>query len=243
MILKQTLTAMMAVFLSGMAAQAQKPEVTVSLNEQFFDAFLDSMYQNFDPPKFTLAEKFVNDVKSRPSDPNGTEFTNYLSSVRLGSIFSRSNTAPVCDESIKILREINGVRTAVRFREGKIYVPLAFSGNYNPPLVGCVEFAGWAESNIDLEFDRDNQRLIGRVKVLNVNLNGAGGIGGTVIARMLQGSIDRKLNPVEIMRLEKLSFAIPIQNTGTLRMKAVGVRHEVVGGTLNVRITYDFIKG
>ena len=37
------------------------------------------------------------------------------------------------------LREMNGVRTAVRFREGKVYVPLAFSGMYSPPFVGCVE--------------------------------------------------------------------------------------------------------
>ena len=44
-----------------------------------------------------------------------------------------------------------------------------------------------------------------------VILNGTGGVGGAMIANLLQSSIDRRLNPIEIMRLDKLSFAIPIQ--------------------------------
>ena len=87
---------------------------------------------------------------------------------------------------------MNGVRTAVRFRDGKILAPLAFSGSYNPPFVGCVPFSGWAESVIDLEFDQNSQRLIARARVLNVNLNGTGGIGGSVVAKLVQGSIDKK---------------------------------------------------
>jgi hypothetical protein len=30
-------------------------EVTVSLNEQFFDSLLDAIYKNFDAPEFPLA--------------------------------------------------------------------------------------------------------------------------------------------------------------------------------------------
>ena len=241
--LKQTLVAVIAVLSFCVAATAQKPEVTVSLNEQFFDAFLDSMFQNLDPPKFSLAGNYANGGEPGSTGALIGGGPKYFSSVGSRYSFSGAEKTTLCDESIRILREVNGVRTAVRFREGKIFVPLAFSGNYNPPLVGCVEFAGWAESNIDLEFDRDNQRLIGRIKVLNVNLNGSGGIGGTFIAKMLQSSIDKKLNPVEIMRLDKLSFGIPIQNTGSLRMKAVSIRSEVMNGSLNVRIAYDFVKG
>ena len=199
----------LAVFLLVSAASAQRAEVTVSLNEAFFDALLDSAFQNFDPPEFSMAE----------------------------------NKNSGCSESIKVLREMNGVRTAVRFREGKIFVPLAFSGNYAPPFVGCVGFAGWAETNIDLEFDQAGQRLIGRARVLNVNLNGTGGVGGTMIAKLLQGSIDKKLNPIEIIRLDKLTFGVPVQNGGSLRMRAASVRPEVGGGVLNIRVTYDFLKG
>ena len=108
---------------------------------------------------------------------------------------------------------------------------------------GLVDFSGWAEANIDLEFDQGGQRLIGRAHVSNVNLNGTGGIGGSLIAKMLQSSIDKKLNPIEILRLDKMSFGIPVQNTGNIRMKAVGIRPEISNGLLNIHIAYEFLKG
>jgi len=37
---------------------------------------------------------------------------------------------------------------------------------------------------------------------------------------MIQGSIDKKLNPIEILSLDKVSFGLPIPNTGTIKMKA-----------------------
>jgi hypothetical protein len=199
----------LVVILLFSAAHAQRAEVTLGLNEAFFDALLDSAFQNFEPPEFPMVE----------------------------------NKDPGCNESIRVLREISGVRTAVRFREGKIFVPVAFSGNYAPPFVGCVSFSGWAETNIDLEFDQAGQRLIGRAHVLNVNLSGTGGVGGTMIAKLLQRSIDQKLNPIEIVRLDKLSFGVPVQNGGNLRMRATSIRPEIGGQMLNIRVTYEFLKG
>lgn len=209
MMYKRALLIGLAIILLFSAASAQRAEVTVGLNEAFFDALLDSAFQNFNPPEFSMVE----------------------------------NKDPSCNESIKVLREINGVRTAVRFREGKIFVPLAFSGNYAPPFVGCVAFSGWAETNIDLEFDQAGQRLIGRAHVLNVNLSGTGGVGGKVIAKLLQRSIDQKLNPIEIIRLDKLSFGVPVQNGGNLRMRATSIRPEIDSGMLNIPVTYEFLKG
>lgn len=229
MMYKQALAACLAVFLFisfANAQGAQRAEVTVSLNEAFFDALLDGIFLNLDPPRFTIADRAGSPAKAAKVVP--------------ASFFA--GNAPFCDESIKLLRETSGVRTAVRFREGKIYAPLAFSGGYSPPLVGCVEFAGWAETNIDLEVDQSGQRLIGRVRVVSVNLNGSGGIGGTVIARLLQRSIDKKMNPVEIMKFDKLSFLLPIPNSGTLRMKATGVQNEISNGSLNIRVAYQFSK-
>ena len=147
-----------------------------------------------------------------------------------------------CSESIRVRREMNGVRTAVRFREGRIMVPLAFSGEHALPFVGCVEFAGVADAIIDLEFDRANQRLVGRATVQRVNLSGAGGLGGTMIAGLLQSSIDRRLNPFEIMQLDKISFGVPVQNSRGLRAQAVGIRPEIGNGQLNVVITYQFSR-
>ena len=147
-----------------------------------------------------------------------------------------------CSESIKVRREIGAARTAVRLREGKIAVPVAFSGEHALPFVGCIEFSGWADTAIDVEFDRNGQRLVGRAHVERVILDGTGGIGGTMIASLLQSSIDRRLNPFEILQMEKLSFAVPIQNSRGLRAQAVGVRHEVRNGQLNVTITYQFSR-
>lgn len=130
----------------------------------------------------------------------------------------------------------------MRFRDGKILAPLAFAGNYNPPFVGCVAFSGWAESSIDLEFDQNAQRLVARVRVLNVNLNGTGGIGGSVVAKLVQSSIDKRINPIELFQLSKLSFAVPLKGSGELSMRAVGLRHELQNGTINVVVTYEFGK-
>lgn len=208
------------------AASAQRAEVTVTLNEQFFDALLDGIYQSAAPPEFPLA---VEGPKPRTR-------------TRTLNAYAFNKTSAPCVETIKLLRETNSLRTAVRFREGKIYAPLAFSGSYNPPFIGCVQFSGYAETNIDLEFDHNSQRLVARARVLNVSMNGAGGVGGNVIARMVQSSIDKKVNPIEIVRLDKISFAVPLQNSGGMRMKAVGIRHEILQGQLQIHISYEFVK-
>ena len=80
------------------------------------------------------------------------------------------------------------------------------------------------------------------IKVLNVDINGTAGIGGSLIARMVQSSIDKKLNPIEIISLDKLSFPFTLPNAAHLRMKATGVRHEVTASALNVIISYEFVK-
>lgn len=205
---RKIFAAALAVFLFGTAALAQRAEVAVSVNEVFFDSLLDSMYQNFEAPKFAIGGE-------SPAD---------------------------CDESIRILREVDRVRTGVKFRSGVIALPLAFSGKYRLPLVGCVDYSGTADSVINLEFDREKQRMIGRVAVNTVNLSGTNGIGGSVVAKLLRSTIDKKLNPMEIVSLEKLSFGIPVQNGGNLKMRAVGVATEVGPGSLNIKIAYEFIK-
>ena len=241
--IKRTAISATFILLSTIFANGQKAEVTVSLNEAFFDALLDSIYQNFDPPQFSIAQ---NDTNREGAGTRSVSEFNFMPAVFVHEEPAKAGgnvNKGYCDESIKILREANGVRTAVRFREGKIYVPLAFSGNYNAPFAGCLEFGGWAEANLDLEFARASQRLIGRVRVLNVSLNGTGGVGGTLIAKMLQGSIDKKMNPIEILSLDKVSFGFPVQKSGNLRMKAVGMRPELSNGALNVVVEYQFLKG
>lgn len=208
-------------------AQAQKAEVTIGLNEAFFDAALDAVFQYGGSPEFSIAS-------AETASPD-----EQFSLVRA---FTGPSVYESCSETIKLLKENNGVRTAVRFRDGRIMAPIAFSGNYNPPLIGCVPFSGWADSVIDLEFDQNSQRLVAKARVLNVSLNGTGGIGGSVIAKLVQSSIDRKINPIELIRLDKLTFPIPIQGANSVSMKATAIRHELVSGAINIVVTYEFVR-
>jgi hypothetical protein len=211
------------------AARAQSADVTLQLNEQFFEALLDALFKNSSPPEFPLG---VRDELREYGENNGGRWA-------LG--FAGGDPS-ACRQTIKLLREVNGTRTAVQFREGRIFAPIAFSGDYNPPLIGCVDFAGVAETTIDLEYDAARRTLLGRAKVSNVNLSGSGGVGGGILARMIQGSIDRKINPIQILSLDKVSFVVPVQNAGSLRMQAVGITPEIAGGNLNVRVKYEFHK-
>jgi hypothetical protein len=227
----------LSVLLLASLAHAQAAEVTIQLNEQFFDVLLDAIFKNTNPPEFPLS---INSPKSPVPSPKSL-----VASFTQDQTPTTKNQTPktVCNDSIKLQREVDGTRTAVRFREGRIIAPIAFTGTYNPPLIGCLDFAGVAETTIDLEFDAQKQALIGRAKVLNVNLSGAGGIGSGLLARMVQSSIDKKINPIQIIVMDKISFVVPIQNAGSLKMKAVGIKHEIANGALTVRISYEFEKG
>ena len=233
-------------FLASFSIAQQKAEVTISLNEAFFDAALDAVFQRGGPLEFAIAENKTN-LKSEMSSLTAGSATSYFNAShqtfstnsRSAPSFHSSNSE--CAETIKIQRDMNGVRTSVRFRDGKIIAPIAFTGNYNPPFIGCVPFGGWAESAIDLEFDQSSQRLIAKARVLNVSLNGTGGVGGTVIARMVQSSIDKKINPIEIIKLDKLTFAVPIKGSNGVQMKATGIRHELVNGSINIVVSYEFV--
>ncbi len=149
--MKKTLNLIFSIFLFASFVQAQTAEVTVSLNEQFFNALLEAIFKNLSVPEFPLAE-------------NGSKFRVQSSKLAIHG-FSESN-APIqnpkskiqnCKETIRLQREIDGVRTAVRFRDGKINAPIAFTGSYNPPLIGCISFQGWAETNINLMENRPTQ--------------------------------------------------------------------------------------
>ena len=203
-------------------AHAQRTEITISFTEQFFDTLLDAVFQHAPPPEFSLAH-------TQASGSNLGQRNSFAPSAQ-------------CRESIRILRQNGAARTGVKFRQGQIHAPIAFSGNYNPPFIGCVAFTGLADAIIDLEFDQSNQRLIARARVQDVSLNGTGGVGSSLVARMVQGTIDKKINPIEIVRTDKVTFVMPVKNAN-IRMRAVGFSPEVTGGQLNIRVAYEFERG
>ncbi|REJ78992.1 MAG: hypothetical protein DWQ47_05985 [Acidobacteria bacterium] len=214
-------TALLIVILASQSL-SQTADVKVTLSEQFFDALFEAVFTKLEAPSVSLASSMDEIGGSGVGAGNGSN--------------------EVCKQAVVLKREIDGVRTAVRFRQGKIYAPIAFLGNYSPPLIGCIEFQGWAETNIELAYDRTKNALVGNARVLNVNLSGANGIGGNFIAQMVQTAIDNRINPVEIITMDKLSFNVPVREAGNLRMEALNVRHEVRDKELDVIITYRFDK-
>jgi len=233
---KKIFTLLFIFCLSATLAKAQQAEVTIQLSEQFFEVLLDAIFKNSNPPEFPLA------MKKTETDIAGAKSVYVSNSLADPEIRNPKSETANCTESIKLQREINGTRTAVRFRDGRVVAPIAFTGNYNPPLIGCLDFSGVAQTVIDLEFDADRQALIGRARVLEVNLSGTGGLGSGILARMVQNSIDKKINPIQILAMDRISFVVPIQNAGSLRMRATGLKPEIANGILNVRISYEFQK-
>lgn len=253
--MKKIICSMLFVLIvSCVPVTAQEAEIKISLDEQFFEALLEAVFNNLDEPKVQLSlSKYefrnLNRAKNSPGGYGSESSTDFVTAAFEGrgeELFGESEVSgsrsTACDETVRLKREMDGVRTSVKFRQGKIYSPIAFEGNYNPPLIGCIGFSGWAETQIDLVFDKATNALVANAKVLNVNLSGTNGVGGSLVSRLLQRAIDRKMNPFKIIDLNRLSFTVPVQDSGKLRMEAIGIRHEVLDRKLDVYLKYEFKK-
>jgi hypothetical protein len=148
-----------------------------------------------------------------------------------------------CASRVQLLREAAGERTAVRFRDGRINAPVAFRGSYAAPLVGCLNFEGWADASFQLEFDRERQALKARVTVRDLKLkNVPTSLIGGGLTGLVQDALDDRVNPVEILRAEQLGARVPVTRDSQLRLRARDVRHEVVGTELRLHIFYELVQ-
>jgi hypothetical protein len=195
----------------------------VTLDEKFFDALLNSVFRDLGSPSFPL------------------ELTMMERGLTNGPAFSVIPAALQndCPDQIVIKTEGSNIKTGVRFTNGKIIAPLAFTGSKN--LFGCQRFQGWAQANIELRFDQEQQTVYGWINVEGVNLDGTPAIVGGIATVLVQRSINQRINPLEILRAPQLSLAMPIQSTnGTLSAKVKAVRAEVTDGKLVLHLTFDF---
>jgi hypothetical protein len=149
-----------------------------------------------------------------------------------------------CESRVQLLPEAVGVRTGVRFADGRITAPVAFRGSYDAPLVGCLRFEGWADTSFQLEFDSARQVLGARVTVRDLKLkNVPTSLLGGGLTGLVQDAIDDRVNPVELLRAEQLGARVPVTRGGAeLRLRARDVRHEVVGRELRLRIVYETVQ-
>ena len=149
-----------------------------------------------------------------------------------------------CASEIRLKREANGVRTAVHFEQGKITGPLAFAGSYNSTLLGCISFTGWADSQLQMEFSRERRAVLARFLLRDIHLNNTPGLLGDPLRNMVQTTIDRRYNPLELFTLEQLSTRANIKPAGgALLLEATDVRPEITPNELALHITYRFVRG
>jgi len=201
---------------TGLPAQTAA-ETTVSVNEQFLNAFLDSMFTNLNAPSVPLV--------ITPADKDRS-----------------AEEKQACPNLITLQRDEAGVRTAIKLDQGKITAPLAFAGSYNSTLLGCIEFSGWANTSWILEFDRTRQALVAKVLVNEIRLTNVPALAGGSLGKLVQAAIDKRINPLELLRLDQLSTRVPIAPAGgALRMRAKEVRPEIVPAAVHLHIVYDFL--
>lgn len=205
----------------------------VALDERFFNTVLATIFRDIGAPQFPLQLGANDSPLTQPFDDKtgGT--------ARIIRTQATNQGAGGCQNSISILQEGSGVQSSVRFVDGKIMLPLAFQGSYQA-LGNCFNFKGWAQARIDLRFDQERQTLYGQVNVEGVNLDGANPFFVGIVTPLVQNAINQRVNPLEILRAQQLSLAVPvIASGGTLRAQVKDVRADIKD-KLQLYITYDF---
>src|SRR5688500_13353533 len=143
----------------GTAVRAPDPggsppaTIVLGLEQSFIDAVLATTFSGLGTPTFRL------------SRANGD-----LTEQVTPALFQGG-----CSNSITLLAEGSGVKTGVQFRNGQVMAPMAFTGSYN--LGTCINFKGWAQSSIRLQFDQEKQTVYGYVDVDGVTLEGVSLLG------------------------------------------------------------------
>ncbi|HKR14927.1 MAG TPA: hypothetical protein VJT15_22880 [Pyrinomonadaceae bacterium] len=191
--------------------------VVVSLEQSFIDAVLSTTFSGLGTPTFNLSR-------------NGGESLEQITPA----LFQGG-----CSNSITLLAEGSGVKTGVQFHNGTVTAPMAFTGSYN--LGGCIQFKGWAQSNIKLSFDQEKQTVYGFVDVQGVNLEGVNPITNNFLTVFVQGAINQRVNPLVLVSEQQLSLMIPVKGSnGTVKARAKDVRAEILEGSLKLHLTYEF---
>src|SRR5206468_9312442 len=77
-----------------------------------------------------------------------------------------------CQNQVVIEPSSGDTQTGVVLQNGRVTVPLAFSGAYDTMIFGCQNLRGTAEATIDFRFAADEQTLYGQLNVTGVNVEG-----------------------------------------------------------------------
>ncbi|HEV2836031.1 MAG TPA: hypothetical protein VGW58_11970 [Pyrinomonadaceae bacterium] len=196
----------------------QNPPATVviGLDQGFVDAVLATTFSGLGSPTFQLSQSAGSAELTTAAFQGG------------------------CANSLTLLPEGSGVKTGVQFRNGTVSAPLAFTGSYSG-LGQCIQFKGWAQTNIKLYFDESKQTVYGNVEVEGVNLEGVNPIANNFVTVFVQGAINQRVNPLVLVSEKQVSLMIPVKaSNGTVKAHAKDVRAEILDGSLKLHLTYEF---
>lgn len=210
------------------APDAEMPagSAQIVLRQAFFNEVLTAIFRDMNDPAFLLGSASI--------DPHESE---------TGPRLAAFQDAPTCDGRITILPEGSGVQTALRFENNRISAPLAFSGNYSSPF-GCIQFTGWAQTNLELRFDAAEQAVVGRINIETVNLDGVNPIISGFVTPIVQTTLNNRVNPIQILQGKQIAVDAPIASTGgRLRANVTDVRAEFRDHALNLYVIYAFSGG
>ncbi len=217
--IKQTQTG--AVVQAPDAAGDPPGTAILTLDEQFFDTLLSTVFRDLNAPSFRLGAQAGN-------DQTGAQFVN----------------AQGCTNQVTVAREGNGVRTGVKLQNNQISAPIVFGGSYNA-MGQCLNFNGAAQAQVELRYKADEQTLSAQINVVGVSIQNLPPLlqpfAEPLITGFVQNAINERGNPVTLLRGQPLVLTVPVQAAaGTLRAQAKDVRAEVKDGALRLHITYDF---
>ena len=92
-----------------------------------------------------------------------------------------------------------------------------------------------------LRFDAAQQTVLGTINVETVNLDGVAPFVSGFVTPLVQGTLNQRVNPIQILQGQQIALNLPIAATnGNLQAKVQDVRAEVKDNALNLYVIYDF---
>ena len=194
----------------------------IVLKQEFFNAVLKTIFRDMNAPSFPLTL----------TENNGAKNSATASYVLLQGV--------QCDGNITLLPEGSGVQSSIKFENNKIVAPLAFRGSYST-ILGCVNFTGWTQANLEMRFDATQQIVFGQLNIETVNLDGVTSLLGGIVTPLVQKTLNRRVNPIQILQAKQIALNLPIAATnGNMKANVKDVRAEIKDNALNLYVIYEF---
>ena len=205
-------------------ASGNPPETAqIVLKQDFFNQVLQTIFRDMNAPSF-------------PLNLTGQNNADNPDVVRYGLL----QNANQCEGKITLLPEGSGVQTGLRFENNKLAAPLAFSGSTSV-FGNCIQFTGWGQANLELRYDAAQQSVFGQINVETVNLDGVSPIISGFVTPVVQGTLNQRVNPIQVLQGKQIALNMPIAATnGNLQANVQDVRAEVKDNALNLYVIYNF---